>query len=261
MNNTTFLNEIQLEKIAPSVFAMQKGSKTSDKYGFIPTINVVRGLKDVGFFPVQAKQSNSRSEDNKSYSKHLIRFRQENAQPIDGLYPEIVLVNSHNGSTSYQLRAGIYRMVCTNGLIVGNDLFCRRVRHQGDVISNVVEGASQLLEIFPKSIEIAKEWQGIKISPQQQIAYAEAAATLKWQEDEIPVDAKQLVSPRRGADTAPDVWTTFNVVQENLIKGGQRYRTENGRRQRTREVSSVGENTRLNTALWKLTERLAECAR
>lgn len=261
---TQILSEVQLMKNAPSVFATGGSEHVSSKYGFIPTIEVVRGLRTAGFHPVMASQSRTRIEGRESYVKHVMRFRHESNIDLakkDGMLGEIVLMNSHDGTTSYQLRAGIYRLVCSNGLIVGDDFFCRRVKHQGQVVDRVVEAANDLIEIVPISVEKVKEWQGIELNREQQVVYAQTAMGLKWDGEEFPITPNQVLDPRRGADLGKDVWTTFNVVQENIIRGGVRYRTENGSRMRTRPVNSVGENVRLNTALWSLTEKMAELAK
>lgn len=255
---TIFLNEVQLMRNAPSIFATGRASKTSERYAFIPSIDVVRGLGRAGFKPVMAAQTKSRDANEIEHKKHLIRFRHESSISDNGLIPEIVLVNSHDGSTSYQLRAGIYRLVCTNGLIVGNDSFLRRVKHKGNVIESVVEAASDLLEIVPLSVRKAQEWEATPLKIEQQTAFAEAASMLKWDQDNVAIDPKRLLSPRRVADSKKDLWTTLNVIQENLIRGGVRYRTESHQRQSTRAINSVSENVRLNTALWTLTERMAE---
>lgn len=260
---TTFLSEVQLNKLVPSVFATGGAARVSEKYGFIPTIEVVRGLEKSGFKPVAAFQSKTRNEDKKNHVKHVMRFRHETAVEKGGVLPEIVMVNSHDGSSSYQLRAGVYRLVCSNGLIVGDEIFCRRVKHQGDVINAVVEAASDLIEIVPISVTKALDWQSVNLKPEQKVAFAQAAMSLRWdkEEEEFPLTPNQILAPRRSADDKNDLWTTFNVVQENIIRGGSRYRTEAGSRMKTRAVNSVNENVRLNTALWTLTEKMAELAR
>jgi len=256
-----FLDEVQLEKLAPSIFATGGSEHTSSRYGFIPTIEVVRGLNNAGFKPVTTFQSRTLNKERKNFVKHVIRFRHQDATEVGGLLPEIVLVNSHDGTTSYQLRSGVYRLVCSNGMIVGDEIFCRRVKHQGNVVERVVEAANDLIEIVPISVQKAIEWQNIPLSRDAQHAYAEIASTLKWQEGEALVAPTKLLEPRRTQDTKNDLWTTFNVVQENIIRGGIRYRTEDHQRQRTRPVNSVGENVRLNTALWALTEKMAQLAK
>lgn len=129
-----FLDEIKLRKFAPSIFADCRADWTSDRYEFISTSECLDGLKEAGFLPVMASQSRTRLADKIGYTKHMIRLRHRSLQEVGGMVPEIVLTNAHDGNSSYQLRAGIYRFVCSNGLIIGNDLFCRRVRYQGDVM-------------------------------------------------------------------------------------------------------------------------------
>ena len=258
---TKFLDEVQLQMRAPSVFATGGASHTSERYGFIPTIEVVRGLKDNGFLPVMAAQSKCRDAAKKEHCRHIMRFRHESVQESEGAIPEIVLINSHDGSSSYQLRAGIYRLVCSNGLIVGHEQFCRRVKHSGNVIERVVDAANDLIEIVPESIRTISDWKNIKLTYDQAEVFAETAATLKWEQDKVPVKPSHLLTYRRSEDKQTDLWTTFNVIQENVIRGGIRYRNANHQRNRTREVASVNENVRLNTALWSLTEKMAQLVR
>ena len=110
------------------------------------------------------------------------------------MLPEIVMVNSHDGSSSYQLRAGIYRLGCSNGMIVGDEIFCRRVRHQGDVI-NSVQAANDLIEIVPISVTKAMEWQDIKLNHDQLVVFAQTAMSLKWDgaRRRIPIDTQSNV--------------------------------------------------------------------
>ena len=255
---STFLNETQLMRLAPSIFAQGGSEHTSSRYGFIPTIDCVRGLEKAGFYPVKAMQSKTRIAGREVHAKHIMRFRREGVNEVGGMFPEIVMVNSHDGSTSYQLRAGIYRLVCMNGMIVGDDVFGRRVSHQGDVVTQVVEAANDLIEIAPLSVRKAEDWKQIELRPEAKQVFAETAAMLKWDQESVAIHPGKLLEPRRMADKKDDLWTTFNVIQENMIRGGVRYRNENQQRQSTREVKSVSENVRLNTALWTLTERMAE---
>lgn len=256
------ITEDQLRIQAPSVFSMEAHGNTSNKYALIPTIECIRGLQNAGFYPVKVEESRCRNTENRPYAKHMIRFRREGLAEVGGNVPEIVMINSHNGLCSYQLRAGIYRLVCANGLVVGNDMFYRSIRHQGDVISKVVESANEIIEIMPQAIEIAEEWKGITLNGEQRKIYAESAALLKWDQQEIEVKPERLLTPRRHADTAIDLWTTFNAVQENVIRGGVRYHnSQSHRRGSTRAVNSVSENSRLNTALWNLTEKMADLAK
>ena len=259
----TFLTQDQIAQKAPSVFTRGSYELTSDRYAPISTFDVLKGLYDLGFGVTHAMESTTRKENRVGYNKHLLRLRQNNQEMINGLYPELVLINAHDGSSSYQLRAGIYRMVCSNGMVLGDEMLCQRVRHQGDVVSRVVEAGSDIIEVFPTAIEKAKEWSEIELAPEQITAYAESAKMLKWEKDgQIEVPNSSLLRRRRYEDQKQDLWTTFNILQENLIKGGVRTRNrETGQRNTTREVKSPHENNRLNTALWTLTDHMASLAR
>jgi len=260
---TIFLDEEKLMKTVPSVFASGGSEHTSSKYGFIPTINTIRALGDAGFYPVSAKQSGTRIEGRESFVKHMIRFRRAGELEMGGMFPEVVLINSHDGTTSYQLRAGIYRLVCMNGLIVGDESYTLRVKHQGgDIINRVVNGALELTEQFPSTIGIAQRWKEIELSPTVRLQYAERASKLKWMNEEVDVKPEALLIPRRAEDKKTDLWTTFNTVQENVMRGGLRYSYRNPegmlKRSTTRQVKSVHENQRVNIGLWSLSKELAE---
>lgn len=250
-----FLDETKLRKIAPSIFADCRANVTSERYEFISTSECLLGLKEAGFLPVMASQSRTRLMNKIGYTKHMIRLRHRSLEEVGGMVPEIILTNAHDGTSSYHLRAGIYRFVCSNGLIIGNDLFCRSVRHQGDVMQKVVASAKELLKLIPYSLEMTNLWQLIQLNDHQKITYAREAAVIKWG-DEIPIDPERLLIPSRAQDEGNDVWTTFNVVQENLLKGGLRYRTSKGIKRHTRAIRSIEENVRVNTKLWLLTEKL-----
>jgi hypothetical protein len=253
------LTESDLKSQAPSIFNEVAHSKLTDNYKVIPTIETVRGLANAGFYPVKVMETRARDKNNAPFAKHLIRFRQDLNCEVGGNVPEIVMVNSHNGLSSYQLRAGIYRLVCANGLVVGDDLFARFVRHQGDIVSKVVSSAQEIIEIMPKALELSQKWESIPLSIEAQIAYAQSASLLKWDEEDCKIEPRSLITPRRSADMGGNLWTTFNMVQERIINGGVRfYNKEANRRGKTRAVNSVSENSRLNVALWNLTEKMAE---
>lgn len=264
--DTRSLTISQLQKTTPSAFAINPAERVSGRYGFIPTVRVMEAMQDSGFIPVDASQTRSRVETNKGHTKHMVRFRMpgcEGTKTIGGLVPEIILVNSHDGTTAYQLRAGLFRLVCSNGLIVGNDMFCKRVKHHGNAIEKVVEGAKEIIEIFPKAVEVAGKWQTMRLTDPQRSAYAESALQLKWEENEdLIVSPTELLKAKRWEDRENNLWTTFNVLQENLIRGGVRYRKKDVlgefKKGTTRAVNSISENVRLNTALWTLTEKMAE---
>lgn len=256
------LSDDQIIKAAPSVFAESAHESRSARYAYIPTSEVLNGLRGQGFQPFMACQARTRIEGKQEFTKHMLRLRHESQ--INGeTANEIILLNSHDGTSSYQMLAGCFRFVCHNGLICGDTLEDFRVRHSGDIVGNVIEGAFKILDEFEKVDESKSIMQGIQLTPAQQGVFAKAALQLRYdpeQNEHAPINPDQLNTSRRFEDRGQDLWRTFNRVQENMIQGGLRGANANGRRMTTRQVTGVSENVRLNRALWTLADEMAKLA-
>ncbi len=262
------LTNDQMHRIAPSIFADQPFHEVSDRYRFIPTIDVVEALRQQGWFPASVQESVARLEQKRGFTRHLVRFRSEGCRiEFDGMLPEIVLVNSHDRGSSFTLMAGLFRLICSNGMVIQNADFGRvRVRHTGhDIMSTIMESVCSISGNVPRMAEAVDDFQTITLSPNEQGVFAESAAELRWGRDKetgklnAPFTPDKLLLARRQEDKGGSLWHTYNRVQENMIKGGLRGVSANGRRRvRTRKVSSVSEDVRLNSALWSLTEKMAQ---
>lgn len=268
----------QLRSIAPSAFATEKHESRSDRFTFIPTVAVIEGMIKAGFQPFAARQSRSRIEGKSEFTKHLIRFRQEGdtALVVGDTVKEVVLQNAHDGTSTYQLSEGFWRLVCSNGLMrPEGDLDSIRIPHKGNIIEAVIEGSNRIVSNAGKSILQIEAWRNLSLTAGEQEVFAEAAHTVRFQEPDgtvkTPITAAQLLAPRRNDDRAtdgwnrpaPDLWRTFNVVQENVIKGGlsargPRVNGQRGRMVTTRTVNGIDQDVKLNRALWQLAERMAE---
>jgi hypothetical protein len=257
---TSILTRNDLRTKAPSVFAASPWEKMSARYRMVPTIEVVDLLADQGFRPVMAAQNRTRIKGKGDFTKHLIRFRHEthlNLRTVGAEIPEVVLTNSHDGTSAYRFMCGIFRLVCSNGMVVHSaDFGSIAVNHKGgeDFGDRIIDATYEVVSEMPRTLETIEEWKQIELTPPQQEAFAAAALELR---DNKLIEPKQLLTPRRVEDRKDDVWTTSNRIQENLIRGGIRGRSGSGRRTTTRPVRSVNEDLRLNRALWTLTERLA----
>jgi hypothetical protein len=251
------LSNDQIAQYAPSVLAESAHESRGERYTFIPTIDVIEGLRREGFQPFEVRQTRVRDQSKREHTKHLVRLRHQSVIATSNEVPEIVLVNSHDGSSSYQLLAGIFRFVCSNGLIAGDVFSDVRVRHSGRVVDDVIEGSFRVLENTQEIAHRIDSYKAISLSEGEQRVFANAALQLRWDEDQAPVSAQNVLRPKRWADNGTDLWTTFNVVQENLIKGGVSGRATTGRRMTTRGVGGVNENVKLNRALWTLADGLA----
>lgn len=254
-----------LEQIAPSAFADRKHESRSERYAYIPTRDVLSALVAEGFQPYSVLQGGSRDESKRGFTKHLIRFRHASAAlAVGGHHTEVCLLNSHDGTSSYRLFAGVFRLVCSNGLVVSEgDISEVRVPHTGDVRDRVVEGCHKVLGDLSGVQERIAELSALELTEGERRALAVGALTAKYGEEEPRVTVEQVLTPRRYGDNAKDAWSTLNILQENLIRGGLRYvqRDERGRavaHRRTRAVNGVDGNVTINRALWALTAELAK---
>lgn len=254
------LTDEQIAAVAPSIFAAEAHGSRSERYTYIPTIDVLRGLRREGFEPFMVCQTRVRDQGRRDHTKHMLRLRHP-SQIAGREANEIILVNSHDGTSSYQMLAGMFRFVCQNGLVCGDTLGNFRIPHKGDVIGQVIEGAYSVLASFDRAGELRDHMAALQIGERQQLAFARAALTLKYDEPQAaPITAEQLLRARRLEDRRSDLWTTFNRVQENLTQGGLRGRTTNGRRQTTRPIAGIDQNVRVNRALWVLAEEMQRLA-
>ncbi|KAJ06014.1 hypothetical protein M002_29100 [Pseudomonas aeruginosa ID4365] len=216
-------------------------------------------LRQEGFEPFMVCQTRVRNEDRREFTKHMIRMR--HASQINGSEAnEIILLNSHDGTSSYQMLAGMFRFVCHNGLVCGETTADIRVPHKGDVAGEVIEGAYEVLQGFEQVQASRDAMRVITLETGEEEILARSALALKYDDPTrpAPVSETQLLAPRRFDDRRPDLWSVFNRIQENMVKGGLTARTSNGRRQRTREVQGIDQNLRLNRALWLLAEGMRQ---
>lgn len=255
------LAEDQIRKVAPSVFAEGKHESRSERYTYIPTIEILRGLAKEGFHPFMVTQGRTRTEGKAEYTKHMLRLRHAAQVDTKEGSHEIILINSHDGASSYQMMAGWFRFVCSNGLVCGNATHDVRVPHKGNITDNVIEGATRILDDFDHVNESVDGMRTLTLNDGEQRAFATAALALRYPDAggdfaPAPITAEQLAQPRRFEDRASTLWTTFNRVQENAIRGGLQGRTANGRNMSTRPVAGIDGNVALNRGLWVLAEEM-----
>lgn len=256
------LSNDQIRRLAPSAFAAAAHVSRSQRYAFIPTISVIDAMREEGFLPVSASQSRSRIAGKSDFTKHMIRFRRETvtdvqARAIGDVSAEVVMINSHDGTSAYNLLSGLFRLWCLNGAVAkigeGDSL---KVGHTGNIIDKVIEGSYSVIDNSRLALEHAKAWSGAQLSTDEVNVFATAATQLRYDTDTQPVNAQRLIAPRRQSDTSNDLWTVFNRAQEGLIRGGQRY-VSNQRRNTTRAVTGIDQNVKLNQALWTLGAEMA----
>lgn len=269
--NQTPLTIDEIAQRAPSALAARPYDAMSAKYVYVPTLGVIEAMIKAGFQPFSATQSRTRIEGKAQFVRHMLRFRHEDvshSMAVGDVIPEIVMVNSHDGTCAYKLIAGLYRLVCSNGLMVSDgEIDSISVTHKGDVIKDVVEGSHRLIGDTQKSLATVRNWTRLQLTDGEQNAFAESAHTLRFADADgkvtTPITPTQLLAPRRRADIGDDLWRTFNRLQENVIAGGVSavLQDANGRRVRrvsTRRINGIDQDVRLNRALWELASKMAE---
>ncbi|EAA9303441.1 DUF945 domain-containing protein [Salmonella enterica] len=251
------LTHEELMQYTPSVFAGAKHASRSDQYSYIPTITLLENLRREGFEPFFACQSRVRDPERRDYTKHMLRLRR--ASQITGQQvPEIIILNSHGGESSFQLLPGVFRSVCTNSLVCGQSFGEIRVPHRGNIVEKVIEGAYDVLNVFDRVEEKREAMESLILTPPAQHALANAALTYRFGEEHQPVTTAQVLTPRRQEDHGQDLWTLWNTLQENLLKGGLPGRTVQGKHTHTRAVNGIDGDVKLNRALWVMAEQMQQ---
>lgn len=246
----------------PAAFARNASSKTKRTYRFISTAEVLNALLDVGFVPSAARQTHTRHGTASGYARHMIRLRhsRESITLVDAI-AEIVLINAHDGTSAYQLVAGLYRPLCTNGLLCRlGDFGVIRVPHRTNVIADVVAGALQISAQFEQIGATVTAMARRILSPDEQQAFARSAYQIRWAKvDTRPAFLpEKLLQVRRPADDHPTLWHVYNRCQEAAMTGGVVYHSRTERLVRTRPIRNIREDVRINTALWQAATRILE---
>lgn len=245
-----------------SITQTEAYSGTSDRYSFIPTTRVLDMLAQYGWFPMKAEQARVRKAELSGFQKHLIRCRHKSMLENTGLgstIPEILVKNAHGGqSTSFELMLGMLEQICGNGLVINSTWNSYRIRHTGFTDDKVSDAIQAILEQAPRAIEGIEQFKTIRLERPEQLALAQAAIELRYDGDKFAVKPEHVLSVRHYQQKEPTLWNTFNVIQENVIKGGVPQYRSDSTRIRARAVNSINENLRLNRALWTLTEEMAK---
>ncbi|WJS05565.1 DUF932 domain-containing protein [Roseibium aggregatum] len=264
------LSEDELRRLAPSIFATSAHESRSERFQPIATIEILRGLMEEGFMPVGAKQCNPRDDSKRDFTKHLIRLRRldEDAKySVGDTVCEILLKNANDGTSAYDIMAGLFRIRCMNSLVShSSTIDSVKVRHSGDVGGKVIDGTYRVLKEAEKALVAPADWSGLTMDRDEKQIFAEAVHIARFGDSEGETNTRikpsQLLSPRRSGDVSSDLWTVYNVCQENCLRGGLRaaFRDEHGRIRRTssRAANGIDQDIKLNKALWVLSEKMAE---
>ena len=271
------LERQDFERFCPSFYATAPKHDVSDRYAFLNTRDIAVQLYQDNWYPVYAQEQLYVKNENRGLTKHVVRWANPDFS-LNGDRIELVGTNSHNRASAFTFSAGIFRLVCTNGMVVKSADFGEfKVRHTGNIAEQVHSAVKGISENAGKIASRVGDFKTIDMSPDEQGIFAAAAhhyiyADNEGNVDNAPIKYEQFLRPRRLVDRndtkgaygayalpKPDLWTTFNVVQENVTKGGLRgFNRAKYRRVTTRPIKSIDKDLKLNKALWQLAEKFAE---
>ena len=258
----------EIQNYAPAALASHPSTKVSEKYSFVSTKQLLNGFEKLGWEPTHVRQNG-----HGDYARHMVRLTNSELGFMDlksdKVRPQIVLDNSHNGCSPAQLHMGLFRLVCTNGLVVAMPGMYTSVklRHMGidmDELKKLMEiVATQYTTIGGHIGEMQKHFLTQEESEQFVIKAMAAREPNVFIKEDGTIDVKKattivnptsIIQPIRGEDKRDDLWTVFNVVQERLVKGEFERQTMNGRRTSPRGINNATRHIDFNKKLWEIAE-------
>ena len=239
----------QIKAIAPSVFTTEKASHLSEKYIQTPTIKVVEDLMNLGWEVTKVQEVKSRKY--KGFQKHLIMFRNPDitikGANGDDAQPQILLTNSHDGKAAFNFRVGIFRFVCSNGLVISDaDFGVMSIRHLNYTFESLQAKVAEMIGKLPKLVNKINTFKAKELTEEQMTDFATKASQLRTKKR---VNIMDVLTPTRAEDQGNDLWVVFNRVQEKILGGSY---TSGGRK--ARSVKNFQQDIKLNEQLFELAE-------
>jgi hypothetical protein len=235
----------------PSIFATSPSPKVSSKYTFVPTFDILENFEREGWNVASAKQVG-----NGSYATHEVRLRNSELPQVGDSLIEALIRNSHNGLTSFSVTAGLFRLVCSNGLTVPTSVSENiTVKHLRVDIGTVREITDQFAERLPIIQRSVGKMETTYLNEEKTVEIVKKASMIRWQSGSIPsINVEELISPLRDEDKGNSVWKLFNVIQEKFVRGGTQYQTQKGRFVTMKNLKNFQSINKINTSLWELAE-------
>jgi hypothetical protein len=257
LQTAKYLTKENMKSMAPSIFAEKPSNEVSKHYTHIPTTKVIDDMEMLGWKPIDAKEVKARKNSTRGFQKHLVTFRNNdvviNGGDGDTVYPQILLTNSHDGKNAFQFQAGLFRLVCSNGLVIADTQFeAVKMRHMGYTFEDLQEKIKEMVEKLPLTVESMNKMKAQEMEEEQILQFAKDALNTRFKKEElnrIQIDLKELTTPVRKEDQGSDLWSVFNVVQEKIIEGDFEYRA-GGKVRKAREIKNFKQDMKINKELF-----------
>jgi hypothetical protein len=248
MTNVNYTLE-QIKTMAPSVFTTDKAPHLTDKYIQTPTSRVVEDLISLGWQVTKAQEVKARK--GKGFQKHMIVFRNPEIMIKgangDDSFPQILLTNSHDGKAAFNFRIGIFRLVCSNGLVVSDTDFNNvSIRHINYSFETLQAKIQEVIAKLPNLVQKINLFKQTELTEAQMVDFAQKAALLRTKKT---INIMDVLAPERPQDAGNDLWVVFNRVQEKILGGSYKYGSKN---RKARSVKNFQKDIELNEQLFEL---------
>ena len=258
LSASKFLGKKELSEIAPSIFTMTPSNEVSKKYTHIPTERVIDDMELLGWKPVDAKEVKARTEDTRGVQKHLVVFRNDdvviNGDDGDTVYPQILITNSHDGKNAFQFTAGLFRMICENGLIIATDEFADlKMRHMGYTFEDLQVLIRGMVEKLPLTVEAMNKMKAVELEEDQMFNLAKSFLDIRVEGTQNTFDSQAIedvLNAQRKKDEGEMLWEVFNRVQENIIEGNFQYKTPSGKVRQARIIKNFKQDQDVNKKMF-----------
>jgi hypothetical protein len=254
LNTIESISKEQVKQVAPSVFTKHGASNVSEKYSHIPTERVMDDMSALGWNVVDAKEIKARK--NQGFQKHMLIFANPeiviNGNDGDTVFPRILLTNSHDGKNAFTFKAGLFRLVCSNGLVIADEQFGEmKIRHMGYDFEALQSLITEMVEKLPLTVESMNKFKNKQLSEDQKQKFALEALGLRFDTENKTFNVSEFLTPTRKEDEGNDLWSVFNLVQEKLVNGMIDYRTGSKQR-KARRIKNFQQDVKLNSELYEL---------
>ena len=241
----------QIRSMAPSVFTTDKAPHLTDKYIQTPTSRVVEDLMSMGWQVTKVQEVKARK--GKGFQKHMVVFRNPEIMIKgangDDSFPQILLTNSHDGKAAFNFRVGIFRLVCSNGLVISDADFNNvSIRHMNYSFETLQTKIQEVIAKLPNLVQKINLFKQTELTDAQMADFATKAAALR---NKQTVNIADLLRADRNQDAGNDLWLVFNRIQEKVISGGYGYGRKN---RKARSVKNFQQDIKLNEQLFELAE-------
>ena len=259
LTKTDFMTKEQMREAAPAVFTMTPSNEVSKHYTHIPTTKVIDDMELLGWGVVDVKEVKARKAKTRGVQKHMVVFRNPdvviNGDDGDTVFPQILLTNSHDGKNAFTFTAGLFRMICENGLVISTTQFEDvKMRHMGYTFEDLQVNIREMVARLPLTVESMNKMKQVEMEEKTALDFAKKALETRFDKKQvkrIKVDLKELLNPTRKEDMGNDVWSVFNVVQEKIIHGGFDY-ISGTKVRKARRVKNFKQDQKINKELFDL---------